>query len=69
MSTDMNAGVVRGGEHTPFSRPKVRVGPRSKHEKKTEVRLQKNGSTIESIKVICACGEETVIQCVYPDKT
>lgn len=50
------------------ARPSVRVGRAVGHAKKeAKVVLNKNGSTIESIHITCACGEEIVVNCVYSD--
>jgi len=47
--------------------PRVRVGRRSSDHKETKIKLNKNGTTIESIHITCACGEEIVVECVYSD--
>jgi hypothetical protein len=46
---------------------RVRVGRNADHRKETKLKLNKNGSTIESINITCACGEEIIIECVYSD--
>ncbi|QEG23396.1 hypothetical protein [Mariniblastus fucicola] len=46
---------------------RVRVGRDANHSKEATVKLNKNGSTIESIHITCACGEEIVVNCIYPD--
>ena len=45
-------------------RTKVAIGPKTKPES-PQIKLIKNGETIESIEVQCVCGETIVIQCEY----
>ena len=52
---------------TVLNRPKVRIGPRSMTAGKPEVRIKKVGNSIEAITVVCSCGEEIEINCVYSE--
>lgn len=45
------------------TRPKVTIGPKAKTP--TNIKLNKTGDVIESIEIVCACGETIVIQCEY----
>ena len=45
-------------------RPKITIGPKS-NQAAADVRLNKNGETIESIEIVCACGEKILIKCEY----
>ena len=49
------------------SQRKILVGPRHDREQKTEITLEKNGDTVQVIRIACRCGEETKIKCSYPD--
>ena len=48
---------------------RVRVGRRASDAKETRIELVKNGSTIEAIHITCGCGEQIVVNCIYPDDT
>ena len=49
--------------------PRVRVGRDANHSKKeTSIKLNRNGTVIESIQITCACGEEIVVNCVYQEE-
>lgn len=63
--TETNDSELLVAERT--DRNRVKIGPRTAQERRPEIRLQKKGGVIESIKVVCSCGEEVVIDCVYPD--
>jgi len=49
---------------TIVNRSKVTIGPKAK-DCAPEVKLNKNGDTIESIEIICRCGEMIRIDCQY----
>ena len=36
-------------------------------KKEASIKLNKNGNTVESIQITCACGEEIFVRCVYQD--
>ena len=46
---------------------RVRVGRKPLHNPETQIRLDKNGTTIEAIHITCGCGEEIVVKCLYTD--
>jgi hypothetical protein len=47
---------------------KVIIGPRKVREPtKPQIQLVKKGDSVESIKIVCSCGEEIIINCIYPD--
>ncbi len=49
---------------------RVRVGRAANDcKKEASIKLNKNGSTVESIQITCTCGEEIVVKCVYQDET
>ena len=64
--TQTNARI----DSVPAMHPRVRIGPRvsPNHQRESTIRLNKNGTAIESIHITCACGEEIVVNCVYTDK-
>ncbi len=46
---------------------KVPVGECQLEEKQTRIVVEKEGDSVSAIRIACRCGEETVVNCVYPE--
>ena len=46
---------------------RVRVGKGDDCSAEPEVRIQKNGNRVESIVIVCPCGEEITVICGYDE--
>ena len=63
-------GLIHHQHVAAVSRPKVSIGPKpkvapSKDAAPQTIKLNKNGSLVESIEIRCSCGEVILIQCEY----
>jgi hypothetical protein len=57
----------RTGDRRKGERRKVMVGQRKPCGGNAQITVRKKDEVVQTIQVNCTCGEEILIDCVYPD--